>query len=352
MAAANATAWHSVCGAVEQLQAQVAAEVAQLAAAVLHSAAGVVALVLIAAAVLMHGILDYYEASDLGWLRPGCSGVFNRVYQSALLIATAALFMQPLPALAAFILFTVYHFGEDARYLLAASGAARAVAAVVFGASTLGATNYAAWQLLVDFFQAADSQSSHSGATAQGLEALVLLLRAFGVVGLLWLLAAALHRASLLAIVLALVAVIAGPGVMVAVHLTTVHVPLAVYRIVRHHGIGPLHLWLASSAGLAAVVCLLLAHGLHQPPPAWLVRGLVGLGIGLTMPHMAVTSLWQRIVDGGGGRGSMRRQDCSSCCGNSASNVDRKPRFWVLQNQGVTAAGGKFAGQNVLETLI
>jgi hypothetical protein len=265
--------------------------------------------VAVCCAVMAHGLLDFYAAGDLGMLSKGRSGRFNRAYELALLLFAALLFIQPALAVLLFIAGSVAHFGEDYRYLLKAPPAARSVAALLFAGSACSARNAASWAVLMDIFSAPGAGSTDSPAAAQAAGALAGAMLVAGGLAFIWLAAARQWRALLLGVVLGVVGTVCGPDAVLLGHLAVVHTPLAVYRVAKHHGLQPVLVWLACSVGLTIMVMAMLhlahAHASVAAAAATAstavplaLRLALAFGVSVTMPHMALTTLWQHRVDG------------------------------------------------------
>lgn len=263
-------------------------------------------LIVVACAVMAHGLLDFYEAADLGW-RCGGSGLgrFSRVYEMTLLVFGALLFAQPVLAVFLFVAGSVAHFGEDLRFVLAAPPVVRCGGALLFGGAALTPRNAAGWALLLDLFAAPGAQTADSPAMAQAATALAVGLVSAGLLAVFWLAAAHQWRALALAMAVGVTACVLGPVAALSAHMALVHTPLSVYRVVRRHGWPPLLLWLGATAVASAVVLALLdLHGSSQSPALdsgnsrrIAMRLGVAFGVAVTVPHMVVTTAWQRIVD-------------------------------------------------------
>lgn len=247
------------------------------------------------ALVLCHGLFDFYEANGLSIPSP----MFNISYQLCILLYIVLLLSEPIHYMIWFILLTMYHFGEDYRYLLGGSYITRLFGAIIIGATSLNIKGELEWKKLITSTYSINTSRNMSVKTDlryQAVYATIFMLKSISIMSLIWYnwYSELGWLSRLLSVLLFIICSQSVPSSIEVIHLILFHVPIAAYRIWSAYGWSPILLWLCASIMVTHIIIAVEHHG-------WRYNTIIGkygeygnIGrIALTIPHIIVTTLWQ-----------------------------------------------------------
>lgn len=262
---------------------------------------------------LCHGVFDFYESDDLNITRE----LFNISYQFTIIIFITLISLFPPIWLCVFLWLTMYHFGEDYRYIVNTDNiSARLLGCVVMGCTLFYTDSIQEWNQLIDIV----CNGEYTGARLANIKHYIKWMLMVCYINGLWII---LWYGNMRIIFTALLVIGLGyiikvPSQLIMCHLMLLHVPLASWRIYNKNGIKPIIYWLVVSCIVYIIICIISCFimsikGITKNTKeekgkanymqeygtennielGVLYTNLVKIFISLTIPHMIITTVWQ-----------------------------------------------------------
>lgn len=271
---------------------------------------------LVLSLVLCHGIFDFYEAANIGI----ASAEFNIFYQLIIIVFATYLYIYPNNCIIIFILLTMYHFGEDYRYILNETQIYKMLGAILIGATALNTQGYNEWHLFIKSLHSPPIICNNSG-----MKAIINMIKILSIMAVLWIVIYGNGNIKGWICMLALFGISSrsSPTTISMLHMLCIHVPLAAYRIWSCDGYEPILWWICVSVILSIFIFIYevfiynmynmcndiwyynvnnmvirrhITHILSNILSNALYKKMMIIGmLALTIPHIIVTSIWQSL---------------------------------------------------------
>lgn len=256
----------------------------------------------ITCALICHGIFDFYEANYLAISPP----IFNISYQLIFILFMTLLACSTGNAVTIFVLLSMYHFGDDFRYIMVGDYLEILMGGILVGSTALNKKGANEWSDLIHGFYSPGFHLSNMDANTISIVSnmyciniLVTMIQILGTMSFVWYM---IYSGSVfyrcLAVFVFAVCSRLTPSKCIFPYFAYIHVPLAAYRAWLAFGWPAINMWLIVSLVVTIIVASVFSHVSRHIEEykftassalVWYIQfGMYGI----TIPHIIITSIW------------------------------------------------------------